>query len=206
MKKFILSEEEKNKIITLHRAAIMEQAQSETEGQVSLSFFENNKIYDEASETTVDTESGGTSGTSGGSGTSGTAGSAGTSGTAGTSGKGGTPKCPPITDTEITNQFKDDNVLLKYPNDKNYRYKKIGEDWFAKNINNKKVFNITKCGYTSSVEKLNKEFPSETGTTTPSETGTTTPSETGTTTPNTRGAEAAVQQYLDKKFSTTLPK
>ena len=193
MKKFILSEEEKNRIITLHKTAIMEQAQSETEGQVSLSFFENNKIYDEASETTVDTESGG-------SGTSGTAGSA------GTSGKGGTPKCPPITDTEITNQFKDDNVLLKYPNDKNYRYKKIGEDWFAKNINNKKVFNITKCGYTSSVEKLNKEFPSETGTTTPSETGTTTPSETGTTTPNTRGAEAAVQQYLDKKFSTTLPK
>jgi hypothetical protein len=144
----------------------MEQAQSETEGQVSLSFFENNKIYDEASETTVDTESGGTSGTSGGSGTSGTAGSDGTSGTAGTSGGGGTPKCPPITDTEITNQFKDDNVLLKYPNDKNYRYKKIGEDWFAKNINNKKIFNITKCGYTSSVEKLNKEFPDKVETTT----------------------------------------
>jgi hypothetical protein len=49
---------------------------------------------------------------------------------------------------------------LKYPNDRNYRYKKIGGDWFAKNINNKKVFNITKCRYTTSVEKLNKEFPS----------------------------------------------
>jgi hypothetical protein len=164
MKKFILSEEEKNRIITLHRMAIMEQYQSETLGQVSLLFFEKNKINEFPSETTVDTESGGTSGTSGGSGTSGTAGSAGTSGTAGTSGGGGRPKCPPITDIEITKQFEDDNALLKYPNDKNYRYKKIDKDWFAKNINNKKVFNISKCGYTESVDKLNKEFPSETGT------------------------------------------
>ena len=198
MKKLILSEEEKNRIITLHRKAIMEQ--NETEGEVSLSFFENNKINELPYETTVDTESGGTSGASGGSGT------AGTSGSAGTSGGGSKPKCSPITDTEITKQFEDDNVLLKYPNDKIYRYKKIGEDWFTKNINNKKVFNITKCGYTSSIEKLNKEFPTETGTTTSSETGTTTSSETGTTTSNTRGAKAAIQQYFDNKFPTTLNK
>jgi hypothetical protein len=69
-------------------------------------------------------------------------------------------KCPAITDSTITKQFENENSLLKYPNDRNYRYKKIGGDWFAKNINNKKVFNITKCGYTTSVEKLNKEFPS----------------------------------------------
>jgi hypothetical protein len=81
---------------------------------------------------------------------------------------------------------------LTYPGDRNYRYLKIGNDWFAKNINNKKVFNITKCGYTSSVEKLNKEFPTETSTTTPSETGTTTS--------NTRGAKAAIQQYFNNKF------
>lgn len=68
-------------------------------------------------------------------------------------------KCPPITDSAITKQFEDESSLLKYPNDRNYRYKKIGGDWFAKNIINKKVFNITKCGYTTSVEKLNKEFP-----------------------------------------------
>jgi hypothetical protein len=68
-------------------------------------------------------------------------------------------KCTAITDSTITKQFENENSLLKYPNDRNYRYKKIGGDWFAKNINNKKVFNITKCGYTTSVEKLNKEFP-----------------------------------------------
>jgi len=69
-------------------------------------------------------------------------------------------KCIAITDSTITKQFENENSLLKYPNDRNYRYKKIGGDWYAKNINNKKVFNITKCGYTASVEKLNKEFPS----------------------------------------------
>jgi hypothetical protein len=69
-------------------------------------------------------------------------------------------KCKTITDSTITKQFENENSLLKYPYDRNYRYKKIGGDWFAKNINNKKVFNITKCGYTTSVEKLNKEFPS----------------------------------------------
>jgi hypothetical protein len=69
-------------------------------------------------------------------------------------------KCTAITDSTITKQFENENSLLKYPNDRNYRYKKISGDWFAKNINNKKVFNITKCGYTTSVEKLNKEFPS----------------------------------------------
>jgi hypothetical protein len=93
-------------------------------------------------------------------------GGSGTSGSDGTSGGGGKPKCSPITDAKIIDQFKYDNRLLRYPNDKNYRYLKIGEDWFAKNINNKKVFNISKCGYTSSVEKLNSKFPSETGTTT----------------------------------------
>jgi peptidoglycan hydrolase-like protein with peptidoglycan-binding domain len=72
MKKFIVTEEEKNRIIGLHRKLIMEQTQSEVEGQVSLDFFEKNEIYKMSSETT-DGDSG-TSGTSGGSGTSGTSG------------------------------------------------------------------------------------------------------------------------------------
>jgi hypothetical protein len=72
MKKFIVTEEEKNRIINLHRKLIFEQTQSEVEGQVSLDFFEKNEIYKMSSETT-DGDSG-TSGTSGGSGTSGTSG------------------------------------------------------------------------------------------------------------------------------------
>ena len=52
MKKFIVTEEEKNRIINLHRKLIMEQTQSEVEGQVSLEFFEKNKIYELPSETT----------------------------------------------------------------------------------------------------------------------------------------------------------
>jgi hypothetical protein len=64
MKKFIVTEEEKNRIIGLHRKLIMEQTQSEVEGQVSLDFFEKNEIYKMSSETT-DGDSG-TSGTSGG--------------------------------------------------------------------------------------------------------------------------------------------
>lgn len=70
MKKFLITEEEKNRIINLHRNLIIEQ--SGVDGQVDLEFFEKNKIYDESSEI-IDA----------GSGTSGTAGSAGTSGTSG---------------------------------------------------------------------------------------------------------------------------
>jgi hypothetical protein len=67
MKKFIVTEEEKNRIINLHRKLIMEQTQSEVEGQVSLDFFEKNKIYELPSETTDgDNGTSGTSGTSGG--------------------------------------------------------------------------------------------------------------------------------------------
>ena len=174
MKKFIVNEEEKNRILNLHKKLISEQQSVETEGEVSASFFEQNKIGDYSEEiTSAETT---------------------TTPTADTSNS--KPKCLPITDIEITKQFEDDNSLLKYPNDKNYKYKKIGEDWFAKSINNKKVFNITKCGYTSSVEKLNKEFPNETGTTTPSETGTTTP--------NTKGLETAVKNYLPTGVSRSL--
>jgi hypothetical protein len=47
----------------------------------------------------------------------------------------------------------------KYPNDKNYIYGVKDDDWYAKNINNQKVFNISKDGFQSSVDRLNKEFP-----------------------------------------------
>jgi hypothetical protein len=67
--------------------------------------------------------------------------------------------CPAETDTETIKKFEDETKLLTYPGDKNYRYLKIASDWFAKNINNKKVFNISKCGYTTSVDRLNQKFP-----------------------------------------------
>lgn len=54
MKKFIVTEEEKNRIINLHRKLIMEQTQSEVEGQVSLEFFEKNKMYELEVDTTDD--------------------------------------------------------------------------------------------------------------------------------------------------------
>ena len=47
----------------------------------------------------------------------------------------------------------------KYPGDKNYRYGVKGTDWYAKNITNDRKFNITKDGFTSSVDKLNVQFP-----------------------------------------------
>ena len=163
MKKFIVTEDEKIRIINLYKKLIVEQSDKEVEGEVSLVFFEKNKIY----EFTCDENTGGGS-------------------------SSGPKNCSPETDSETIKKFEDETKLLTYPGDKNYRYLKIENDWFAKNINNKKVFNITKCGYTSSVEKLNKEFPTETGTTTSSETGTTTS--------NTRGAKAAIQQYFNNKF------
>jgi hypothetical protein len=104
---------------------------------------------------------GGTSGTSGGanrpggtsgSGTSGTSGS-GTSGTSGSS----TPRKRgnPLN----TQDYEGINFKYKYPGDKNYRYGVKGTDWYAKNINNQKVFNISKDGFTSSVDNLNRQFP-----------------------------------------------
>lgn len=163
MKKFIVTEDEKIRIINLYKKLIVEQSDKEVEGEVSVGFFEKNKIY----EFTCDENTGGGS-------------------------SSGPKNCQPETDSETIKKFEDETKLLTYPGDKNYRYLKIENDWFAKNINNKKVFNITKCGYTSSVEKLNKEFPTETGTTTSSETGTTTS--------NTRGAKAAIQQYFNNKL------
>jgi hypothetical protein len=69
------------------------------------------------------------------------------------------PKCPPITDSSITVQFDDDSKLLRYPNDTRYGYLKINDKWFAKNLTNKKVFNITDCGFENSVKLLDKQFP-----------------------------------------------
>jgi hypothetical protein len=137
MKKFIVTEEEKHRIISLHKKLFNEQRDidlKETEGEVSTDFFDENKIYEFPSEKIGSSSQ--------------------------------RPNCSPETDTETIKEFEDETKLLTYPGDKNYRYKKIGEDWFAKNINNKKVFNISKCEYTESVVKLNKEFPNETGATT----------------------------------------
>lgn len=51
------------------------------------------------------------------------------------------------------------NFEYKYPNDKTYIYGVKGSDWHAKNTKNGKVFNISKLGYQTSVDKLNKKFP-----------------------------------------------
>lgn len=45
------------------------------------------------------------------------------------------------------------------PGDKNYIYGKVGEEWFAQNVKNKKIFNLTKCNYTTSITKLEKLKP-----------------------------------------------
>jgi len=45
------------------------------------------------------------------------------------------------------------------PGDKNYVYGKVGEEWFAQNIKNKKIFNLTKCNYTKSIATLEKLKP-----------------------------------------------
>jgi hypothetical protein len=48
------------------------------------------------------------------------------------------------------------------PGDKNYIYGKVGEEWFAQNVKNKKIFNLTKCNYTTSIAKLEKLKPGST--------------------------------------------
>lgn len=48
---------------------------------------------------------------------------------------------------------------IKNPGDKNYIYGKVGEEWFAQNVKNKKIFNLTKCNYTKSIAKLEKLKP-----------------------------------------------
>jgi hypothetical protein len=51
------------------------------------------------------------------------------------------------------------NFKYKYPGDRNYIYGVKGNDWYAKNITNNRVFNISKDGFTSSVDKLKAQFP-----------------------------------------------
>jgi hypothetical protein len=48
------------------------------------------------------------------------------------------------------------------PGDKNYIYGKVGEEWFAQNVKNKKIFNLTKCNYTKSISTLEKLKPGST--------------------------------------------
>ena len=64
--------------------------------------------------------------------------------------KRGTPLSP--------QDYEGIDFKYKYPGDRNYRYGVKGTDWYAKNINNQKVFNITKDGFTDSVKRLNFQF------------------------------------------------
>ena len=184
MKKFIVTEEEKNRIISLHKKLINEQRlgvnpnKSYTPLNVPQS---DNSQSDDTTTSASDDQSQSTeinprrqydplfSSSSSGTDQKETEGevSAGffeenkiyefPSEKIGSSSEG--PNCPPETDTETIKKFEDETKLLTYPNDRKYRYLKIGNDWFAKNINNKKVFNISKCGYTISVDRLNQKFP-----------------------------------------------
>lgn len=74
---------------------------------------------------------------------------------------GGSPTpTPRKRGTQLSSQdFEGIDFKYKYPGDRNYRYGVKGTDWYAKNINNQKVFNISKDGFTSSVENLNRQFP-----------------------------------------------
>lgn len=63
----------------------------------------------------------------------------------------------PLTD----NEYEGVEFKFKNPGDKNYIYGFKEGDWYAKNINNKKVFNITQDGYQKSVDILNTQFPKE---------------------------------------------
>ena len=141
MKKFIVSEEEKIRIINLHKKLMMEQSYipiefiiTETEGEVSSSFFETNNIGSYPSEATTTTNTTTSSGCK-------------------------VKPCPPVTDANITQKFEDEANLKQYPGDTRWRYIKIENDWYAKRIDGDKVFNITKCECTSSVDKLNVQFP-----------------------------------------------
>ena len=158
MTKFIVTEEEKNRIIHLHKKLFSEQIDSvNTRGRMdTLNVIQEDESSSETpTGTSTDSKE--------------------TEGQVSTDffeenkiydfpsekigGGSGRINCPPETDTETIKKFEDETKLLTYPGDKNYRYLKIGSDWFAKNINNKKVFNISKCGYTTSVDRLNQKFP-----------------------------------------------
>jgi hypothetical protein len=161
MKKFIVTEEEKNRIISLHKKLFSEQRRD----------IDPNRTYDPLNVPSEPDEDPSTSSsTEPDSDPKETEGEVSAdffeenkiyefpSEKVGGS-SSGRINCPPETDTETIKKFEDETKLLTYPNDRNYRYLKIGSDWFAKNINNKKVFNISKCGYTTSVDKLNRQFP-----------------------------------------------
>jgi hypothetical protein len=66
-------------------------------------------------------------------------------------------KCPPLTTPPAGLTLNITN-----PGDKNYIYGKVGEEWFAQNVKNKKIFNLTKCNYTTSIAKLEKLKPGST--------------------------------------------
>jgi hypothetical protein len=161
MKKFIVTEEEKHRIISLHKKLFNEQRKDIDPNQT----YEPLNIPSDPDEDPSTSTSTGTS-----TDPKETEGEVSTdffeenkiyefpSEKIGGSSSGGI-RCPAETDTETIKKFEDETKLLTYPGDKNYRYLKIGSDWFAKNINNKKVFNISKCGYTTSVDKLNQKFP-----------------------------------------------
>jgi hypothetical protein len=79
------------------------------------------------------------------------------SGTSGTSGSGTTTK---KRGTPLNAQdYEGINFNYRYPGDKNWRYGVKNNEWYAKNITNNRVFNISKDGFTSSVNYLNAQFP-----------------------------------------------
>jgi hypothetical protein len=67
----------------------------------------------------------------------------------------------PRTRGTILNQqdYEGINFKYKYPGDRNYIYGVKANEWYAKNITNNRVFNISKDGFTSSVNNLNAQFP-----------------------------------------------
>ena len=66
-------------------------------------------------------------------------------------------KCSPLTTSP-----EGLTLNITNPGDKNYIYGKVGQEWFAQNIKNKRIFNLTKCNYTTSIAKLEKLKPGST--------------------------------------------
>ena len=129
MKKFLVSEDEKKRIINLHKKLIVEESTPEVKGEVSLNFFTENGINSLDSVATPRHK--------------------------------GCKKrpCTVVTDTNIIEKFEDDTIVKEYPNDRNWRYIKHENNWYAKKLDGGNVYNITECECESSIEKLNTKFP-----------------------------------------------
>jgi hypothetical protein len=133
MKKFLVTEDEKRRIINLHKKLIVEQSTTEVRGEVSLNFFTGNSI-NELPDTPTPSVNRTTSGCK-------------------------KRPCTVVTDPSIKSKFDETAIVKEYPGDNNWKYVKIENNWYAKKVDGGTIYNITECECESSINKLNLEFP-----------------------------------------------